>query len=98
MDFEQALKAWLEGAQKKIDEHYAANYTNLSPPRLEIQRGSKRIRVVCGGSAWAFIDPNGDVLKAASWAKPAKHARGNIFDEHGGLKHVSSYGPACLRG
>jgi hypothetical protein len=49
-------------------------------------------------SAWAFVDKTtGDVLKAASWKKPAKHARGNIFDEWNGLKSVGPYGPAYLR-
>jgi hypothetical protein len=28
----------------------------------------------------------GDVLKAAGYKKPAKHARGNIFDDHNGLR------------
>jgi hypothetical protein len=38
----------------------------------------------------------GDVLKAASYKKPAKHARGNIFDDDNGLKNVGPYGPAYL--
>lgn len=28
----------------------------------------------------------GDVMRPATYKKPAKHARGNIFDEHNGLK------------
>ncbi len=28
----------------------------------------------------------GDVLKAAGYKKPAKHHRGNIFDDHNGLR------------
>jgi hypothetical protein len=40
---------------------------------------------------------NGDVLKAASWRAPAKHARGNIFDEYDGLRNMNEYGPAYLR-
>lgn len=32
-----------------------------------------------GGGVWGFIDiATGDLLKAAGWAKPAKHARGHI--------------------
>lgn len=50
------------------------------------------------GSAWCFIDlTNGDVLKPASYKAPAKHARGNILDEHQGMKHMSAYGPAYLK-
>lgn len=49
-------------------------------------------------SAHTFVDTtNGDVLKPASWKTPAKHARGNILDEHNGLRYMSSYGPAYLR-
>ena len=51
-----------------------------------------------GGSAYCFVDrTNGDVLKAASWKAPAKHARGNIFDDSNGLKFMSAYGAAYLR-
>jgi hypothetical protein len=37
------------------------------------------------------------VLKPAGWKTPAKHARGNIFDDRNGLKHMGMYGPAYLR-
>jgi hypothetical protein len=58
------------------------------------------------GSAWGFIakdDGNnkgmgswkrGDLFKAASWAVPAKHARGNVIDKHW---KIDSYGPAYLK-
>ncbi len=50
-------------------------------------------------SAWAFVDrTNGDVLKPASWRAPAKHARGNIFDESNGLAAMGPYGPAYIKG
>jgi len=60
------------------------------------------------GSAHAFIDMiggnvegaptlKGDVFKPASWKKPAKHARGNIFDAKNGLGSVGPYGPAYLK-
>jgi hypothetical protein len=37
-------------------------------------------------------ETNGDILRPATWNAPAKHARGNLFDNFGGMK--SSYGPA----
>jgi len=61
-----------------------------------------------GGSAFAFIAlkdnvtrgmgqvKKGDVFKPASWASPAKHARGNLFDASKGLDQVGPYGPAYL--
>jgi len=52
-----------------------------------------------GKSCWAFINSeNGDVLKPDGYKRPARHSRGNIFDEHNGLSRVTSYGPECLRG
>src|SRR5512137_150403 len=49
-------------------------------------------------SAWAFVDRRtGDILRPASWSAPAKHARGNIFDSDGGMRHMSWLGPAYLR-
>lgn len=39
----------------------------------------------------------GDVLKAATWAAPAKHARGNIFDASNGLASMGPHGPAYLK-
>lgn len=39
----------------------------------------------------------GDVMKPASYKAPAKHARGNVYDEFNGLKTCDSYGPGYLR-
>lgn len=60
------------------------------------------------GSVHAFIDlvggnfqgvnnNVGDVLKPASFKTPAKHSRGNISDNSGGLACMGPYGPAYLR-
>ena len=48
-------------------------------------------------SSYGFIDlTNGDLLKAASWNAPAKHARGNIFAPDP-LAGCGPYGLAYLR-
>ena len=50
------------------------------------------------GQIHSFIDMmTGDVLKPASWKAPAKHPRGNIFDEWNGLKYVNHFGPQYLK-
>ena len=47
---------------------------------------------------FAFIDmTNGDVLKAATWRKPAKTARGNIFNTDDGLTCVNPFGIQYLK-
>jgi len=53
-------------------------------------------------SVQSFIDMKegktlGDVLKPAGWAKPAKGARGNIFDEKNGCGRMTAHGPAYNR-
>ena len=43
--------------------------------------------------AFGFIDlTTGDILKAASWAKPAPHARGNVLDIDGRRNSYTHYG------
>jgi hypothetical protein len=39
----------------------------------------------------------GDVMKPAGYNKPAKHARGNIFDNDNGLSCIEWTGPAYLK-
>lgn len=103
-NFDKALKAFLKGAQQIIDDHYKRDLPNLKPSILVTTSGSKYVKVISkaqsgsGTSAWAFIDKTtGDVLKPATWNRPAKHARGNIYDQDNGTRSVSPYGPAYLR-
>jgi len=101
--FEIAFEKFLKGAQKIVDDYWKrSGFRPLMKPTLVPQRGRRYIRIVSkdpsSGSAWAFIDiTNGDVLKPAGFRTPARHARGNIYDQWNGLKAVSAYGPAYLR-
>lgn len=50
---------------------------------LDIENGRKYVKLVSNRngsrSVWCFVNKEtGDILKAASWNAPAKHARGNI--------------------
>jgi len=68
---------------------------------FEVIDGKKYIKIVKEGSVWGFIVKQddgkfraGDILKAASWATPAKNAaRGNIFGNYS----VAWTGPHYLR-
>ena len=99
------LEAFVKRAQKMIDKNHEDNeYHDFMKKTLVIEKGRKYARIVVADangasrSAWAFIDlSNGNILKPASWAAPAKHARGNIYDEYGGMKYLGPYGPAYLR-
>lgn len=67
---------------------------------LRFEAGSKYVKIMSGGAVHSFIviKPDakfkyGDILKAASWAAPAKNfARGNIFT--GDLSRVTWTGAA----
>ena len=103
--FDIALRVFVEGCQNIHTDYMARQFSNLTPDEITITTGRRYVRVMryrmprgAGGSVHCFVDmTNGDVLKAASWKAPAKHARGNIFDEHHGLKNMNEYGPAYLR-
>ena len=92
-DFNTALQNWLVRAGG-----IATDYT------LTIDTGGiKYIRIVSqhtlhrsGRSVFCFVDKsNGDILKADSWRKPAKHARGNIFEI--GKEGVDMWGALYLK-
>ncbi len=85
LTFDEALAAFVLAAQAVTDAYVARNFPNQGAT-LSVERGKRYVRVVRtdkGGpsrSVHCFVDTtNGDVLKAASWKAPAKHARGNIF-------------------
>ena len=97
-EFHEALDRFFAGVKRISDDYMNAKYPRLTKPNFELQELQKRWRVVRDTGAHCFIDKaTGDVLKAETWARPAKHARGNIFDDHNGLEKMGPYGPAYLR-
>jgi len=107
-DITKAVDMLVKGVQKKINVYYKKEYSNLKPPTLQIKKGKRYIKIIKveqgggGSSVFTFIDAKegqtfGDILKAASFRAPAKHARGNVFDGSWGVNSVGVYGPAYLR-
>lgn len=83
--------------QDYIDERVAEFESKLS-----VKSGSKYIKIISDSSVWGFIVKGdndkkfskGDILKAASWAAPARNkARGNIML---GIYAISWTGPNYL--
>jgi hypothetical protein len=90
----ELFDAWLTEVQKIVTAERPEVF-------LDTNIGKKFIKVISyyGGSCsvFAFIDKTtGDILKPATFKAPAKHARGNILDEFGGLKYITAYGPMYL--
>ncbi len=103
-EFNTALQTFLEGCQRIHTDYQARYFPSIKPDSIHSKLGKRYVRIIRrraegnGDSVHCFVDmTNGDVLKAAGWKAPAKHARGNIFDEHNGLGSMSEYGPAYLR-
>lgn len=100
-ELEAAVLVFVAECQTLINKHLEDREYKWTET-LSIEPGRKYIRIVSekhgARRVYCFIDStNGDVLKAASWKVPAKHARGNIFAADGGLTHMSAYGPAYLK-
>jgi hypothetical protein len=103
-DFDTSLSTFVTGCQVIVTEN-DAQYENVKfDTKLSIAKGGRRyakiVRADVGGSCgvYCFVDKtNGNVLKAASWSAPAKHARGNIFNNDNGLGAMGPYGAAYLR-
>jgi hypothetical protein len=60
---------------------------------LTVRTGNKYHKIVQDDSSvYAFVDMDGNIYKPAGWAKPAKHVRGNIFSDKGGLEALDAQG------
>ena len=104
-NFDKKFDEFIVGCQKIVDEGMR-NYS--WDHKLITRKGSKYIKIISedcnrpGGdrsnrrTVWGFVDrSNGDILKPANWNRPAKHNRGNIFDENP-LLFIGQYGPAYI--
>jgi hypothetical protein len=105
LNTQAALVNFVKLAQELVDKHYA---THPWKRVLSVEPGRRYARIVIqdehdgvldaySRSVYCFVDmTNGDVLKSESWKKPAKHARGNIFNENP-VKGCGPYGAAYLK-
>jgi len=97
-DMDSAVQEWIISVQRIIDSyHKKMEYKEFMRPVLSFKKGPKYYKIIkqdIQQSVFAFIDrQNGDILRAAGWAKPAKGARGNLFDRDKGLGRITPYGP-----
>ena len=90
-DFDSALNLLVENIHQDF-----LNWNTGPPIRsfpIKLKPGRKFIKIIRDNSVWGFVAKEdgmhkgvpmkmGDVLKAASYNAPAKHTRGNIFDDN----------------
>jgi hypothetical protein len=97
----------IESYVSEWNEIYQDFYQKTCPsmnPSLVINWGRKYAKIVVtrpntpGGSVHAFIEiATGDIFKPATWASPAKHARGNISQPIKTTMTGYAYSPPYLR-
>ena len=103
VDYETTLDSFLKECQKLVDEH-TKRYSWES--KLSVNKGRRYDKIIVedvheesrrnSKMVWGFVDKtNGNILKPEGWKKPAKHARGNIYDEDRML-FVYHNGPAYM--
>lgn len=83
--------------QCELEEQPGKRYIRIVKGTAIAGTGTQLAHKDLSWSAYCFIDKtNGNVLKAAGWKAPAKHARGNIFDSSNGVDAVTAYGARYL--
>ena len=95
---DKKFESYFDGCKEIFLNYMNRDCPKLTPDEMSFKQGSRYIKIIRGGSVHCFVDrSNGDVLKAASWKAPAKHARGNIFNLDNGLECMGPYGAAYLK-
>jgi hypothetical protein len=101
--FNDALITFVGGCQDIVTKN-DAQYENVKfDSKITVKAGRRYVKLIksdgfVSTGVYCFVDrTNGNILKAASWKAPAKHARGNIFNNDNGLGAMSPYGAAYLR-
>lgn len=100
-----SVNAFVEEVNTMIEDYYSTRLTSLTPKKLSVSEGSKFVKLICDNSVWGFISKYdgmfqgtpvkvGDLMKAAGWRTPAKHARGNIMN---GTAKYDWTGPLYLK-
>jgi hypothetical protein len=102
-DIKTDIMGFAERLQDMIRKHHAQYFPNLKVPNVGIDFGRKYAKIFVrdgdsgGRRVHCFVSMgDGAIYKAASWAAPAKHVRGNIYSCSGGLDAVTVYGAHYL--
>jgi hypothetical protein len=99
------FEIWLDKLNKEREEYWNSKFTYKPYEPFTIKKGRKFMKLISDNSVWGFVCmydgefkgmpvKKGDLMKAASWSAPAKHARGNIFD---GTATYSFWGPTYIK-
>lgn len=96
------LEAFKTKLTEFVNASEAKRFPTLPKSSFDFEIGRKFARIVVtrygtNRSCYGFVDmTNGDLLMAAGWKAPAKHARGNIYGENP-LSGCGPYGMDYLK-
>ena len=106
-DFTAALENFRAISEEIILAHFASNGFTFAVPGTEIGTGRKYIKLwrtetrdgaTVRNSIHAFVEvATGDIFTPASCKAPAKHARGNIFEDGGRASMTAAGHVAYMR-
>ena len=92
-DFSKALESFRAASEESVLAHYARNEFTFAVPGVEIGKGRKYIKLWSTetrgdetrvNSIHSFVGvETGDIFMPAGINAPAKHARGNIYQNDG---------------
>ena len=89
-DYERFTSLTAQGFSRTVTIEFGRKYAKLIS--CDVRGG-----VESAQSVYCFVDmTNGDILKAATWRAPAKHARGNVLRSDR-MQSVTAYGANYLR-
>lgn len=99
------FELWLERLNNELKQVFENRYDNLEWVPFSYSKGNNYIKIKRDSGVWGFVAMKdiqtknksfreGDLLMAAGWNAPAKHARGNIFE---GTERYTLYGPVYLK-
>lgn len=100
-EFDAAFKTFFDILKDRLETSHKERFPTLFY-EIGYEVGRRYVKLITWNKSqhqvYGFVDrQTGEVLKAASWKAPAKHARGNIFSEDNGLGCCGQYGVAYLR-
>lgn len=104
MDVYTATNEFVKKVNELFEQHVNKDMRHVHEKYSEVVavagRSYIKLEVTSGGvgrSAFGFVVINdnkmgksGDILKAASWALPAKHSRGSVFSNENGMESIDN--------
>ena len=104
IEIEYAFETFIQKVQAKVNDYYASNYSNLTPPTIAVHPGRVYWKVVkeegeglgINCSVYGFVrKSDGAIFKAANWKAPytkgASAIRGNVCDNSNGMNATTEH-------